>query len=321
MLPLYIIDLMSSVTGLPQSGGQDGQTGEHSGAMASSDAPWLSVDWRRHQRWVHVDGRPVNVVEVGSGEPVVFVHGLGGNWTNWLEQLPVIGTGWRAIALDLPGFGHSPMPAAQISISGYAAAVTGAMDALGIPSATLVGNSMGGEISAELALASPERVSRMMLVSPAGVSTGSLQPRLPLIRRAHPTLQSVNGWICRNAEKLARRPRLRNAALSTVAAQPQRISATFTAEQLKGMGKPGFLPALEAVVSHSQTLSERLPQVGTPTLIVWGDKDPLIPVRDADVFARQIPGAHKIVWQDTGHVAMFERPAEFNALLEGFLSA
>lgn len=288
--------------------------------MRTPCSPWLSVDWREHQRWVQVNGRPVNVVELGSGEPVVFVHGLGGSWVNWLEQLPVISQGWRTIALDLPGFGHSPLPSAPISIARYAETVAATMDALGVTEATLVGNSMGGEISAELAISMPDRARRMALVSPAGVSTGAWQPRMPLIRRAHPVLQRATGWVQRNAEWIARRPRLRSAALSTVAAAPREIPAAFAAEQLRGMGKPGFLPALEAIVSHSQTLSDRLRQIATPTLVLWGERDPLITVRDAEVFASRIPGAHKVIWPDTGHVAMFERSEEFNALLEGFLS-
>ena len=73
-------------------------------------SPWLDVDWRAHQRWVEVGGRAVNVIDLGSGPPVVFVHGLAGSWQNWLEQLPVLAEDHRVIALDLPGFGQSPMP-------------------------------------------------------------------------------------------------------------------------------------------------------------------------------------------------------------------
>src|ERR1700728_1342873 len=71
---------------------------------------WLDVDWREHQRWVLVDGEPVNVIELGSNEahggalPLVFVHGLSGSWPNWLEQLPVLAARRRVIAMDLPGF-------------------------------------------------------------------------------------------------------------------------------------------------------------------------------------------------------------------------
>lgn len=287
---------------------------------AEGYSPWVGIDWRRHQRWVQVNGRPVNVVEMGEGDPVLFIHGLGGSWPNWLEQMPVISRDWRAIALDLPGFGHSPMPRDGVSIDGYARTIVGLLDALELPSAVLVGNSMGGEISAELAISHPERVSKLVLVSPAGISTGALKPRMRLIRRAHPALQVANRWIAENAEAVARRPKLRYAAMSAVACKPRRIPATFASEQLRGMGKPGFLPALESIVFHSQSLRDRLGSIDAQTLIVWGENDPLVPVRDADVFESQIKGAHKVVWPDTGHVAMFERGEQFNALLEGFLS-
>ena len=122
-----------------------------------------------------VDGQPVNVVELGSdrtqgGQPLVFVHGLSGSWPNWLEQLPVFAAERRVIAMDLPGFGHSPMPSEPISISAYARLLDGLLDALGVGAAALVGNSMGGFISAELAIAFPQRVERLVLVSAAGIS-------------------------------------------------------------------------------------------------------------------------------------------------------
>lgn len=284
-------------------------------------APWAQIDWRTHQRWVQVEGRPVNVIDVGSGDPVLLIHGLGGSWPNWLEQLPALAATHRAIAFDLPGFGASPMPAGPITIAGYARAVGKLMDALGVSCAAFVGNSMGGEISAELALSAPERVQRMVLVSPAGVSTAHLARRLPAIRAGYPAVGAFAGWLGANADQVVRRPRLRAAALSVVATRPRRIAAEFAAEQIRGMGKPGFMPALEALIAHSQTLRERLPQIECPTLVVWGEEDPVVPVRDAAVFAELVPGARKVVWPETGHVAMFERAAEFNALLAGFLGA
>jgi pimeloyl-ACP methyl ester carboxylesterase len=309
---------MSSATGEAQFATQAAAAGF---APQDPSAPWVAVDWRQHQHWVPAGGTHVNVIELGTGDPVLFIHGLGGSWPNWLEQLPVIGAGHRAIAIDLPGFGASPLPGGRISIPAYAQIVAEVMDALGIASAAVVGNSMGGEISAELAIATPQRVQRLVLVSPAGISTANVAQRMPVIRGVYPAVHAAACWVGGNADQVVRRPRLRAAAMSLVAAKPRSIAPEFAAEQIRGMGKPGFLPALEAIVSHSQTLRERLPAIGCPTLVLWGDKDPVVPVRDAEVFASQIPGAHKIVWQETGHVAMFERAAEFNALLEGFLSA
>lgn len=300
---------------------QLGQTQVSQAQVAQAQlADWRAIDWNRHQRWVELSSGPVNVIELGSGPPIVFIHGLGGSWPNWLEQMPALSGEHRVVALDLPGFGDSPMPSQPISIELYARTVLELMDALGIDSAAIVGNSMGGEISCELTLTAPERVERLVLVSPAGISTVAVERRLPLFRLIYPPANFVSRLVGGHANEIARRPRLRDAAMATVAAQPHRIAPEFAAEQLRGIGKPGFLPALEAIVEHSGTLRDRLPQIDRPTLILWGESDPLIPARDADLFASRIEGARKVVWQDTGHVAMFERAADFNALLEGFLS-
>ncbi|MCL4287586.1 MAG: alpha/beta fold hydrolase, partial [Thermoleophilia bacterium] len=82
------------------------------------DSPaWLAIDWGRHLRTIEAGGTPINYAEIGEGPAIVFVHGLGGCWQNWLENMPrMAALGFRAIALDLPGFGSSPMPPWQISI-------------------------------------------------------------------------------------------------------------------------------------------------------------------------------------------------------------
>lgn len=105
--------------------------------------------------------------------------------------------------------------------------------------------------------------------------------------------------------------------MSVVAAHPGRLPAPLVSEQLKGSGKPGFLPALDALTSYP--IRDRLASITAPTLIVWGTKDPLVPVRDAWEFGRLIAGSRVVVYEDTGHVAMLERPAAFNALVEEFL--
>ena len=310
-------------------------------------SPWLDVDWRSHQRWVSVDGQPVNTIELGpggaqahgaqadgaqgdgapahgartGGQALVFVHGLGGSWPNWLEQLPVFARERRVIAMDLPGFGHSPMPAQPISISGYARLLDRLLDRLGIDAAAVVGNSMGGFISAELAIAFPARVERLVLVSAAGISTYDYRPgvrALPSMRRAQRVLEATGAWVASKSDAVARRARLREALLSVVVRHPDRLPAALAAEQLRGAGKPGFLPALASIFEYD--FRARLPEIACPTLIVWGARDRLVPVRDADEFARLIPNSRKVIFADTGHMSMLERPAAFNALLEDFLA-
>jgi pimeloyl-ACP methyl ester carboxylesterase len=281
----------------------------------------MDVDWRAHQRWVLVDGQPVNTIELGEGPPIVFVHGLSGSWQNWLEQLPVLADEHRVLALDLPGFGYSPMPREEISIAGYARLLDRLLDALDISAAAVVGNSMGGFVGAELAIAYPQRVERLVLVSAAGLSTHN-DPRtvrsIPALRRTQRLLAMGTAWFASKSDVVARRPRLREATMNLVVRHPGRLPAALAAEQLRGAGKPGFIPALEALIGYD--VRERLPEIACPTLIVWGDRDQLINVRDADVFEELIPNSRKVIFEDTGHMAMLERPEAFNGLLREFLA-
>jgi pimeloyl-ACP methyl ester carboxylesterase len=283
-------------------------------------SPWMDIDWREHQRWVEVRGQPLNVIELGEGPPVVFVHGLSGSWPNWLEQLPVFAERHRVITLDLPGFGHSPMPAETITISYYARILDGLLEELAVDAAALVGSSMGGFVSAELAIARPQRVERLVLVAVAGISTyrhRDAMRAVPWITRAERIAAGYTAWLASRSDAVTRRRGLRNATLGVVMRHPARLPGPLAAEQLRGAGKPGFIGALRALLEYP--ISERLPEIACPTLIVWGDEDRLISVRDADAFAEMIPNSRKVVFADTGHLAMLERPAAFNALVEGFL--
>ena len=133
---------------------------------------WLRIDWRPHLHQVEVLGTRVNYCEMGeAGTPIVFVHGLGGCWQNWLENIPHFARDHRVIALDLPGFGSSPMPSWEVSITNYGRVVDEFCRKLNLHSSALVGNSMGGFIAAETAIAEPEWVDRLALVSAAGISS------------------------------------------------------------------------------------------------------------------------------------------------------
>jgi pimeloyl-ACP methyl ester carboxylesterase len=334
---------MSTVGTLPdedvcQSYGPTGRSG------------WLDIDWREHQRWVTVAGTQVNTIDMGEGPAIVFVHGLSGSWPNWLEQLPVfagrngdagrtgdasvsecppapvrrVSPGFgnhRVIAMDLPGFGHSPMPHEHITISAYARILDGLLEELGVSAATVVGNSMGGFVSTELSIAFPERVERLMLVSAAGISTyrhSGVERIEPYLRRVAPIVAMYTGWTAAQSDWIVRRPGLRNMTLGLVTRHPSRLPAALAAEQLRGAGKPGFMQALKANIDYP--IKDRLPEIACPTLIVWGAQDKVIPVADASVFEELIPNSRKVIFEDTGHVAMLERPASFNKLLSEFIA-
>ena len=284
----------------------------------ADDATWREVDWTAMQRTVEVGGRAVNVLDTGGDGPVLlWIHGLSANWQSWLLNIPQFMGSYRCVALDLPGFGLSDRPAEDISITGYAATVDAVCDVLGIDVVSVIGNSMGGFVGAELALAFPTRVERLVLVSAAGLSQENVR-REPVLAVGR-LLATGAAHTAAYQDTLARRPRLRRLALAGVVRYPERLSAALSHELFQGAGKPGFLPALEALLSYS--FRDRLAGIEIPVLIVWGEFDMLVPVGDATEYATLIgANARRVVFNDTGHVPMIERPTRFNALLAEFLA-
>ncbi len=278
-------------------------------------SPWLDVDWRTYQRWVLVEGAPVNVIELGDGPPLLLVHGLLGAWPNWLEQLPVLARSHRVLTCDLPGFGHSPLPPGGISIAGYADTLAALLAACGVDAAAVVGHSMGALVAAELTLRHPHLVERLALVSAAGLSTyhDPIGERTLGNLRRLPYMDAYGHWIAAHADALAARPGLRNAVFGFHAAHPARLPAPLVAEQLRGAGAPGMLAAFQALLESD--LQPRLAQIACPTLIVWGARDRQISHRDAQRFHELLRDSRAVVYEDTGHIPQLERPDAFNALL------
>jgi pimeloyl-ACP methyl ester carboxylesterase len=300
----------TSVRAARRAGGGYGETAEPN---------WRDVNWARHLHRATVDGTEINYVDIGSGaaEPVVFVHGLGGQWQNWLENIPRVAQDRRVIALDLPGFGMSPMPPHEITISRYGRYVDALCEHLRLGRVDLVGNSMGGYIAAEVAIQFPQRVDRLILVSAAGITTANLAHR-PVMTAGRIATALVT-WSAPLDRKLAARPGSRHLSLLLVARHPSLLKADLAYEAFfKGTGKPGFQDALRANLDYD--FRDRLPDIRRPTLIVWGEQDSIIPVKDAHEFERLIPDSRKVVMQDTGHIAMAERPSAFNDLMMDFLA-
>lgn len=282
------------------------------------DATWMGIDWPALTRRIPIDGRAVNVVDTGgTGPPLVFVHGLSGAWQNWLLTIPAFTDRYRCIAPDLPGFGVSEMPAEPITIRGYARTIDRLCDALDVEAPLVIGNSMGGFVAAELALDFPTRVQRLVLVSAAGLSSEHLR-REPLLVLAR-LWAALTARAGTSSETVVRRRRLRRLFLQTVARYPERLSAPLTWELVQGAETDAFVPALDALLGYS--FRERLARIEVPTLIVWGENDILVPVGDAADYERLIgANSRKVVFADTGHVSMIERPSRFNPLVAAFLA-
>lgn len=282
------------------------------------DPEWLKIDWREHLHRVRLPGAEVNYAEIGEGDPILFVHGLAGCWRNWLENLPHFGRTHRAIALDLPGFGDSPMPSWQIDMPAYGRLIHDFCEKLGIERvAALVGNSMGGFASTEAAIEQPLRFERLVLVSAAGISFAERQGRQDEAARRmfEATIPHFAGphrtWLAR--------PRGRRIAFGTIFKYPNRLRPELLSEQIyPSIRSPGFGPSIRAIAGYDTR--HRLPEIEVPTMIVWGLNDHIVPVEAAIGYHRLIADSRLEIFERTGHLPQLERPSRFNALLDEFLA-
>jgi pimeloyl-ACP methyl ester carboxylesterase len=283
------------------------------------DARWTAVDWPSMTWSVDLPSGRVIYVDTGGEDlpALLFIHGLGGRWQNWLLNMPAFMDTHRVIAPDLPGFGASAMPAETITMRGYGRLVDELCDLLGVDCPAVVGHSMGGLVGAEVAVSFPTRVRRLVLVSAAGVSVEHRR-REPLMTGAR-LLAAHSTRIAAYRESVVRRPRVRRLGLQSVVRYPERLSAALTWELVQGTGRPGFVPALDALLGYS--LRARLGAIEVPALIVWGREDRIVPVSDAADYEAMIgANARTVIFDDTGHLPMVERPSRFNALLRAEIS-
>ncbi len=283
------------------------------------DPEWLRIDWREHLRQVQIDSTRVSYVELGDGRgmPVVFVHGLSGSWQNWLENLPHLAPNHRVLALDLPGFGASPLPDWDISIESYGRLLHDFCETLGVRDCAVVGNSMGGFVSAEAAIASPGRFRKLALVSAAGISHAHMRRRPA--EMAGRFAMASSPLTLRFEGRGMMRPKLRYWAFRMLVESPHRLRPELLWELFHhGAGKPGFLPAIQGLIGYD--ILDRLEEVEIPTLIVWGRNDRIVPAADALGYGQRLRNSRTVILDRTGHLPMAERPTRFNRLLETFLA-
>jgi pimeloyl-ACP methyl ester carboxylesterase len=282
------------------------------------DPEWLRIDWRDHLRQIDVVGARVNYVEMGEGPPILFVHGLSGAWQNWLETLPHFARTHRVIALDLPGFGASPMPPWQISIPSYGRFVRDFCERVGIDRCSLVGNSMGGFIATEVAITDPERVDDLSLVSAAGVTWARArrEPAAVVARMG----RAATPVLLRFHMSGIRRQRLRKGYFQGVFFDPDSIRREMLWENVvPALNSPGYYDALTTLWGYD--IRDRLEEIDVPTLIVWGRNDRVVPVPAAVSYKKRIgENAELVIFDRCGHVPQIERPVRFNRVLERFVA-
>jgi pimeloyl-ACP methyl ester carboxylesterase len=242
----------------------------------------------------------------------VLVHGLASSIYTWAEVLPRLAERYDVVAVDLPGFGGSDIPA-RLDTATVGRLLPEVMDALGLARASLAGNSLGGALAAVTAARHPDRVDRLVLLDAAAYNF-ALADRPPLLRLAG----RLPGWLL---DAIPQRP-LTRTGLKQVYYDDAKVTPERVEEYLAPMARPGAQAAARRLLRDGDGfgLPGVLRQVRAPTLVIWGGEDTWIPVRDADRFLRDIPGARKVILERCGHVPQEEKPAEVARLIAEFLA-
>jgi pimeloyl-ACP methyl ester carboxylesterase len=269
-----------------------------------------------------VDGREIAFVDQGSGDPLLFVHGLGSNLSLWRETMDAFDDSHRVLALDLPGYGLSGKENVPATMSFFSNVVTGFLDKRGIDTVTVVGVSMGGQVSLTLALKAPERVRRLALVSPAGI-----EPFTPKEGEALKQATTAEG-IVTSADEQVRQNTVLNFAnwseeYAWIIEQRHALSEREDFEAYAEANARSVAGMLESDVR------DRLDEIDVPALVLFGAGDKLIPnqylhenMTTADVAERAqetLPNATVQLVDGAGHLLMLERLAVFQEELRAFV--
>lgn len=281
-----------------------------------------------------VDG-PINVVDFGgTGEIVLLVHGLGGSHLNWLSVAPQLAERHHVYALDLPGFGRSPVAGRRSSIAANVDALSRVIARLSDGPIVLIGNSMGGLLSIGVAAMHPEMVRGLVLVDPAVPPPRSWRPRFDRVTRTFLAAAFIPSWGARRVGRsvAALGPQqLVSETLRLCSADPSRIEQAVVdahvALEAERLAQPGWQDSFYAatrslvrVLALRRQVVHWLQEVVAPTLLVQGDEDRLVKVEAARAVASLRPDWEYHEFAGAGHVPMMEVPGEFLAVTGDWLA-
>lgn len=257
-----------------------------------------------------IDGPPRIVVEhAGAGPLVVLMHGIGGNRTNWRDQLPELARTFHAVAWDARGYGDSDDYPDALDFGDFAEDLARVIAHFGSARAHLVGLSMGGVIALDFVSRYPERVATLTLCDTApGFSHLDEEQRREFIRiRQEPLLAGME------PKDIA--PVVAKTLLSTT---PRPGTFERLVASMAALHKQSYLKTITGMVNY--TRSFELEKINVPSLVVVGDEDRLTPPTMSREMARRIPGARLTVIAGAGHLSNIEQPEAFNRALLEFLT-
>ena len=267
-----------------------------------------------------IDGIKIHFVEAGEGRPLLFLHGLGGSWEDWSASLQSFASSHRAMAIDFPGFGDSDKPDVDYSIEWLTGIVEKFLEERKLLRVSIVGHSMGALVALKLAARGSSRVQRLIVVDAVGIGYKAEFLSYVLTKKImgpDSRWESIEGVM---------KDQFKGMIETFIKVQKPKTSKEFFQSVPKSpvTGNP-LLPMTPAVQLSASILDfdirPQLASILQPTLILWGEKDPIAPPQDAVYLKSKLPRATLTILEGCGHSPMQEQPARFDREVGKFLQA
>jgi pimeloyl-ACP methyl ester carboxylesterase len=285
----------------------------------SSLPQWFDALERLPINTVTVHDQRMAYLDVGEGPPVILLHGFGGSMWQWEHQQTALSAHFRVITPDLVGAGLSDKPDIEYRPDQMLEFLVGFMDALNIPQASIVGNSMGAGLAIGLALDHPRRVSQLVLIDglPADVMEHLASPSLrrALTTSAPAWLVSFGNWLFGGL--------MVESTLREFVYDPSLLTPAVLDRSNRNRQRPGQFRAFLSVGPNlplwEQNFAPRIGTIAHRTLIVWGEEDRVFPLLAGDILHRTIAGSTFVPIPKAGHIPQWERPELVNQELITFI--
>ncbi|MBE9113696.1 alpha/beta fold hydrolase [Nodosilinea sp. LEGE 07298] len=273
-------------------------------------------------RYIQVDGINTRYWALGEeGSPVLLIHGQGGAIDYWYKNVFALAQHHQVYALDWVGSGMSDKPKTTYTVDDISQFIFQFMDALGLPQASLIAGSIGGAIALKMALAVPERIEKLVLIGAGGLGKEVALPArltsLPVVGEVlnHPSPRAAKFMVQQciyDPEPYLHDEAFMDLVLRNMASDVLQFQTrTFrTMGNVLGM-KPNFW----------RSIHDRLAEIQSPTLLIWGKQDWAFPISHGELAAKVMPNAQLQVFDSCGHLPYLEHADVFNHVVLDFLVA
>ena len=257
---------------------------------------------------VLVHDQRIAYLDVGAGPPVILIHGFGGSMWQWEYQQHALSQHFRVLTLDLPGAGLSDKPEIDYRPDQMLDYFVGFMDAVKIPQATLVGNSMGAGLAIGMALAHPTRVVKLVLID--GLPQHVMEKLTsPSVRRALET--SAPSWLVSFGNMLFG-GLMTESVLKEIVHDPTLLTPAVIERSNRNRQRPGLIKPILTVRENlplwESGFAMRIGEITHPTLVIWGEEDRVFPIAVGEELHQAIKGSRFIRISTAGHIPQWERP-------------